>query len=86
MGDLSDFEKGQNVGARLAGVSVTKTDTLLGVLRAKISKVMLAYTSRGKTSSAKRNWVKIKFGRKRSLYTERDCFEKITELLQLMQW
>jgi hypothetical protein len=32
MGDFSDFEKGQIVGARLAGASVTKTGTLLCVL------------------------------------------------------
>jgi len=31
MGDLSDFERGQIVGVHLAGVSVTKTGTLLGV-------------------------------------------------------
>jgi hypothetical protein len=38
----------KNVGARLAGASVTKTPTLLGVSRAAASKVM-------KTSSDKRN-------------------------------
>jgi hypothetical protein len=40
MGALSDFERGQIVGACLAGASVTKTATSFGVLRVKISKVM----------------------------------------------
>jgi hypothetical protein len=55
MGDLSDFERGQIVGARLAGASVTKPATLLGVLRVKVSKVMSACTNHGKITSAKRN-------------------------------
>jgi len=42
------------VGAHLAGASVTKMATLLGVSRAAGSKVMTAYTNRG-TTSAKRN-------------------------------
>jgi hypothetical protein len=40
MGDLSDFEKGQIIFAHLAGASVTKTDTLLGVSIARVSKVV----------------------------------------------
>jgi transposase len=65
MGDLSDFERGQIVGARLAGASMTKTATSLDVSRATVSKVMLAYTNHGKTTSAKMN-----SGRKSTL-TER---------------
>jgi hypothetical protein len=42
MGDLSNLEGGQMVGAHLAGASVTKTATLLGVSRATVSKVMSA--------------------------------------------
>jgi transposase len=66
MGDLSDFERGQAVGARLAGASVPKTAALLRASRATVSKVMSAYTNHGKTTSAKRN-----SGRKSTL-TERD--------------
>ena len=40
---------------RLAGASVTKTATLLGVSRAAVSEIMMSYTNRGRTSSAKRN-------------------------------
>jgi transposase len=83
MGDLSAFEKGHIVGARLARVSVTKTATLLSVSIATVSVVMSAYTNHGKTTSAKRN-----SGRKSTL-TERDrrilrriFFRKITELQQ----
>jgi predicted transcriptional regulator len=50
-----NFEREQIVGARLAGASVTKTATLLGVSRATVSKVISAYTNHGKTTSAKRN-------------------------------
>ena len=55
MGDLSDFQRGQTVGARLVGTSVIKTDTSYGVSRAAVSKVMTAYTNHGKTLSAERN-------------------------------
>jgi hypothetical protein len=53
MEDFSDFERGQIVGAYLDGASMTKTDTLLGVSRATVSKVMPAYTFHGKTSVKK---------------------------------
>jgi hypothetical protein len=82
MGDLSDFERGQIVGARLTGTSVTKTATLLRVSTAKISKVISAYTNHVKTTSAKRN------SRRKSTLTERDrrvlkgLFREITEILQ----
>jgi hypothetical protein len=48
--DLSDFGRGQIIGVHLAGASVTKTVTLLGVSRATVSKVMSAYTNQGKTT------------------------------------
>lgn len=35
-----EFKRGQNVGACLAGTSVTSTATLYGVLRATVSRVM----------------------------------------------
>jgi len=40
MWDFSYFQRGQIVGACLAGASVTKTYTTLGVSRAAVSKVM----------------------------------------------
>jgi transposase len=55
MGDMSDFERGQIVDARLAGASVTRTNTLLGVSIVTICKVMSAYTYHGKIISARTN-------------------------------
>jgi hypothetical protein len=67
MGDLTDFERGQIVGGRLARASVINNATLFSVSRATVSKVMsAAYMNRGKTTSAKRN-----SGRKSTL-TKRD--------------
>jgi hypothetical protein len=54
MGDLSSFERGEIVCVHLAEAYVTKTATLLGVSRATVSKVMLAYTNHG-TTAVKRN-------------------------------
>jgi predicted transcriptional regulator len=48
MENLFDFERGHIVGARLAGASVTKTASLLGVSRATVSKVMSAHTNLGR--------------------------------------
>jgi IS30 family transposase len=66
MKDLSDSEREQIVGTRLAGASVTKTATLISTLRTTIFKDMSPNTNHGKTTSAKRN-----SGRKSAL-TERD--------------
>jgi hypothetical protein len=49
MGNLSEFQSVQIVGARLAGASVTKTASLLGVSRVAVSKVTMQYTTHGKT-------------------------------------
>ena len=48
IGDLSDFQRGQNVSARLAGATVTETTQLLGISRGTVSKVMKAYEKEGK--------------------------------------
>jgi len=42
MGDLLDLQKGQIVGARLAGASKTKTAISLGVSRAAVPKIRTA--------------------------------------------
>jgi transposase len=55
-GGLVRFSK--MVGASLAGASVTKTATSLGVSRAAVSKVLTAYTNHGKISPAERNGVR----------------------------
>lgn len=47
MGDFSDFQREQIVGAHLTGASVTKKATLLGVCRAAVSKVVATQTMGG---------------------------------------
>jgi hypothetical protein len=59
MGYLSDFQRGQIVGAYLAVASVIKTATVLDAPRATVSKVLMTYTNHGKTL-AKRKWPKTK--------------------------
>jgi hypothetical protein len=43
MGNLSDFQRRDIVGMRLAGAFVTKTSTLLGVSRAAVRKVLMPW-------------------------------------------
>jgi predicted transcriptional regulator len=62
MGDLSGFDRGQIVGSRLAGTSVTKTATLLAVSSATVSKVM---SSDGDNISEEEQRSKISIDRKR---------------------
>jgi hypothetical protein len=74
MGDISDFERRQIVGERLAGACVTKIAILLGVSRATVFKGYFGiHESWGDNIDTKR-----------SSYIEKDCFRKITELMQHM--
>jgi hypothetical protein len=66
MGDLSDFERGQIVGACSAGASVTKAATILDVLGATVSMFMSVYMNHENTTSVKRN------SGQKSTMTERD--------------
>ena len=48
MTDLSDFKRGQLVGACMAGTNMTKITESLGVARSTVSKVMTAFEKEGK--------------------------------------
>jgi hypothetical protein len=54
MGDCPILKE-DSIGAHLAGASVTKTATLIAVLRVAVSKVMSACMNHGETTLAKRN-------------------------------
>ena len=49
MRNLSDFQRGQIVGARMTGTSVTETAQILGVSRGTALKVMTAFGKERKT-------------------------------------
>jgi hypothetical protein len=82
MGDSSDFQRRQIVGARLAAASANKRAILLSVSRAAVSKARTAYTNHGKTSSAKRSSDRKPKRSERDRCTLRGLSLKIMELLQ----
>ena len=55
MGDLTDFQRGMIVGARLVGASAATVANIVGVSKGTVSNVTRAYTIHGKTTSAKHN-------------------------------
>jgi hypothetical protein len=76
MRDVSDFGRGQIVVAHFTGAYMTKTATLLGVLRVTVSKVMSAYMNHGKTVSARGRVGENKHWQKENVCTLRRIISK----------
>jgi hypothetical protein len=75
MGDLSDFERGYNIGERLAGASMIKLH-IIRCIESDVSKVMSAYTNSWEDNiSEEEQWAKMNIDRKRSSYIEKERFE-----------
>ena len=55
MVNLSDFKRGQIVGARMAGSRVTKTAELFSISSSTVSKMMTAFEKGEKTPALKQN-------------------------------
>ncbi len=53
--EVTDIQRDQLGGYRIAEATVTETSQILGVSSGKVSKVMTTYIQRGKTTLAKQN-------------------------------
>jgi hypothetical protein len=77
IGDLFDFERGPIVGPRLTGASVIKKCHIIRCIESdSCSGVVSIHKSWEDNISEEEQWAKINIDRKRSSYSEKDCFEK----------